>query len=90
MIVILKGIHWATLKKKKRQRKRGKMCKKIKRLDEEKAQMEEPGLNPGLLPSACQLSPELHPLLKAARDICKYFFLFEIGFITLVEKIHWV
>ena len=62
--VILKGIHWATLKKKKRQRKCGKMCKKVKRLDEEKAQMEEPGVEPGAsYMRSTRSTTELHPLL---------------------------
>ena len=63
--VILKGIHWATLKKKKKGKGNVAKCvKKIKRLDEEKAQMEEPGVEPGAsYMRITRSTTELHPLL---------------------------
>ena len=40
------------------------MCKKVKRLDEEKAQMEEPGVEPGAsYMRSTRSTTELHPLL---------------------------
>ena len=41
------------------------MCKKVKRLDEEKAQMEEPGVEPGAsYMRSTRSTTELHPLTE--------------------------
>ena len=54
-------------KKKEREREtkeRDKMCKKMKGVDEEKTQMEEPGVEPGAsYMRSTRSTTELHPLL---------------------------